>query len=59
MKTEVKILTFGKLSKVIENMQETFAPKSIENDVINTEVSTNQPENQTVGDLWFIEQERN
>lgn len=59
MRTEVKILTFDKLNRVVENMQSTFASKSLEDDVIKTEVSKTQPIDQTIGDIWFIEQERN
>lgn len=57
--TEITIVTFNNLEKVMKNMQKTFAPKSVEDDVIKTEISKEQPSNQSVGDLWFVESERN
>ena len=56
---EITIVTFKNLDRVIKNMQKTFAQKSIEKDVIKTEVSIEQPINQTIGDIWFVEEERN
>ena len=59
METDIKIVTFKNLSRMIERMEDTFASKSIEAEMINTKVSKEIPTNQTVGDLWFVETERN
>ena len=56
--TEHTIITYKNLNRAIENMQKTFASKTIEKDVIKTEVSIEQPESQTIGDLWFVEEKR-
>ncbi len=59
METEIKVVTFKNLRKTIENIQNTFAPKNIENKIVDTKVSKEQPPDQSIGDIWFVEQERN
>lgn len=56
---ENKIITFKNLNRAINNIQNTFASKEVETKIIDTKVSTEKPTNQTVGDLWFVESERN
>jgi hypothetical protein len=55
MATTIKIITFKNLDKTVKNMYRTFAPISIEEKIVNTEISPTQPENQDIGDIWFIE----
>lgn len=59
METEIKITTFEKLGRTIENIKRTFAPIEVSKEIINTKVSIEQPTDQNIGDLWFIESERN
>lgn len=59
METEIKIITIEKLGRTIENMKKTFAPIEITKEIINTKVSPAQPSNQNIGDIWFVESERN
>ncbi len=59
MEAEIKIITFEKLGRTIENMKRTFAPIEVSKEIINTKVSIEQPTDQNIGDLWFIESERN
>lgn len=58
-KTEITIITLENLNKTLQNLQKTFAPIGITKDVINTKVSQEQPTHQNIGDLWFVENERN
>ena len=46
MATTIKIITFKNLDKTVKNMYRTFAPISIEEKIVNTEISPTQPENQ-------------
>ncbi|KAI4445177.1 hypothetical protein C823_007684 [Eubacterium plexicaudatum ASF492] len=59
METEIKIITIEKLGRTIENMKKTFAPIEIAKEIIDTKVSPVQPSNQNIGDIWFVESERN
>lgn len=58
-KTKITIITLDNLNKTIKNMQKTFAPINITNEIIDTKVSAEQPTDQNIGDIWFVEQERN
>lgn len=57
--TELTIITLNNLDRAIKKMERIFAPISIEDEAINAVISKEQPENQSVGDLWFVETERN
>lgn len=53
-----KFLSLPKLSKFLDECRKIFAKKEVENRVTNVAVSTNKPTNQEIGDVWFIETER-
>ena len=59
METQVKIITFNNLRRAVKNIHEVFALKDDAQKAVNAEVSPIQPENQDIGDIWFIETERN
>lgn len=59
METEIKIITFKTLERAIGNMKKTFAPIGVTKEIIDTKVSSEQPTNQNIGDIWFVENERN
>ena len=59
METKIKVVTFNNLSKAIENIEKIYATKNIENKIVDTKVSKEQPSDQSIGDIWFVEQERN
>lgn len=56
---ENTVITLKNLERTINNMQKVFAPIGVKNKIINTTVSKEEPVNQTVGDIWFVESERN
>lgn len=59
MEAEIKIITFEKLGRTIEHMKRTFAPIEVTKEIIDTKVSIEQPTDQNIGDIWFVESERN
>lgn len=59
MDGEIKIITIENLSRIIENMNKTFASIKVEKEMIDTKVSAEQPADQNIGDIWFVENKRN
>lgn len=59
MEFENKIITVKNLERTIDNMKKIFAPINIAEEVIDTKVSIEQPTDQNIGDIWFVENERN
>lgn len=55
---QAKIITFANLNRAVQNTYKIFALKSTAQKAVNAEVSPSQPENQDIGDIWFIETER-
>ncbi len=53
-----KFLSLPKLAVFLDRCNELFARKTIENRITNSEISTARPESQEIGDIWFVETER-
>lgn len=53
-----KFLSLPKLFKFLDKCYETFAKKEIENRITNTEISAVRPLDQNIGDIWFVETQR-
>lgn len=58
MENEIKIITFKTLERAIGNMKKTFASIEVTKEIIDTKVSSEQPTDQNIGDIWFVENER-
>ena len=50
--------TLTKLQKIIDECKKNFASKDIEEKVINVKISNEIPNDQNIGDIWFIESDR-
>lgn len=58
MDNEKKFLTFPKLSTFLTKCNELFARKTIEEQIVDVELSKDTPAGQKVGDFWFQITER-
>ncbi|KAI4438998.1 hypothetical protein [Schaedlerella arabinosiphila] len=50
--------TLTKLQKIIDECKKNFASKDIEEKVTNVKISNEIPNDQNIGDIWFIESDR-